>query len=74
MKLSAGQYFVGQDFPSGRYKAQGSSNFFVYDSGGSNIVNTILGGGSVGRGDYVFFAEDGYYVESSAPVTLVPVQ
>lgn len=74
VKLSAGQWIVGTDIPAARYKASGSSNFFVYDSSGSIMVNTILGDSSVGKGDYVFFAEDGYIIESSAAATLTPVE
>ena len=75
--LNAGQYIVGKDIPAGRYQATNvgrGSNFFVYDSSGSNVVNTILGDGSVGRGDYVFFVDEGYIIESRAQVKLIPVE
>lgn len=72
--ISSGQYFVGIDIPEGRYQASGSSNFVVRDSGGALKVNTILGDSSVGRGDYVFFAVDGDYIEASAQTTLTPVE
>jgi peptidoglycan hydrolase CwlO-like protein len=75
--LNSGQYVVGMDFPSGRYKATNvgrGSNFFVYDSDGGVVVNTILGGGMVGSGDYVFFSKDGYVIETNAKVKLIPVK
>jgi len=75
--LPAGQYIVGKDVPAGRYKAthvDRGSNFFVYDSSGSAIVNTILGNSAVGSGDYVFFTEEGHVIESRAQVKLIPVE
>ncbi|EQB35059.1 hypothetical protein M948_18345 [Virgibacillus sp. CM-4] len=74
IELSAGQWVVGTDIPAARYKASGSSNFFVYSSSGAVMVNTILGDSSVGDGDYVFFAEEGDIIESSAAATLTPVE
>jgi hypothetical protein len=75
--LSAGQYIVGKDIPAGRYKATNvgrGSNFFVFDSSGDNVVNAILGDGMVGDGDYVFFCDDGYVIETHAKVKLIPVE
>ncbi|MEC5422420.1 hypothetical protein QGM71_02805 [Virgibacillus sp. C22-A2] len=74
IEINAGQWFVGTDIDPGRYRASGSSNFVVRDSGGSLVVNTILGDGRSGRGDYVFFAVDEYYIETSAKTTLTPVE
>jgi hypothetical protein len=75
--LGAGQYIVGKDIPAGRYKATNvgrGSNFFVFDSSGDNVVNAILGDGMVGDGDYVFFCDDGYVIETHAKVKLIPVE
>lgn len=76
--LNAGEYIVGKDIPSGRYKATatgGGSNFVVYDSkSGSAVVNTILGNSSVGRGDYTFFTGDGDIIKTAEPVKLIPVE
>ncbi len=69
VELMAGQWIVGEDVPAARYQASGSSNFVVYDSYGSLEVNTILS-----DGDYVFFAEDGYIIDSSAAAKLTPVE
>ncbi|MFC4023610.1 hypothetical protein ACFOUV_07215 [Oceanobacillus longus] len=74
INLLAGEWIVGLDLPAARYQASGSSNFVVYSAGGGLVVNTILGDSSVGDGDYVFFAKDGYRIESSAPATLTPVE
>ncbi|MGJ9457990.1 hypothetical protein [Oceanobacillus sp. CF4.6] len=74
INLLAGEWIVGLDLPAARYQASGSSNFVVYSAGGGLVVNTILGDSSVGDGDYVFFAKDGYMIESSAPATLLPVE
>jgi hypothetical protein len=75
--LGSGEYIVGKDVPTGRYKASGSSNLMVYGQGGKkggNIkVNTILGNGDVGSGDYTFWAEDGDLIETHAKLKLTPV-
>ncbi len=76
VELASGQYFVGQDFPAGRYKATNvgqGSNFIVYSSSGTLKVNTILGE-DWGYGDYVFYAEEGDLVETAAKVKLIPVE
>jgi septal ring factor EnvC (AmiA/AmiB activator) len=74
-QLSAGQFIVGKDIPSGRYKAvpvgQGS-NLFVYGLDGMSVVNTILG--DHGVPEYVFFAEEGYIIETRAPAKFIPVE
>lgn len=75
--LNAGQYVVGKDIPSGRYKATATgrgSNFFVYGSDGKAIVNTILGNSSVGRGDYTFFTSNGDIIRTEESVKLIPVE
>jgi len=75
--LSSGQYIVGHDIPAGRYKASAvgrGSNFFVYDDSGTPVVNTILGNSMVGTGDYVFACDDGYVIQTEAPVKLTPVE
>ncbi|PET65168.1 hypothetical protein CN514_12345 [Bacillus sp. AFS001701] len=77
VSLSSGHYTVGKDFKSGRYKATNvgrGSNFVVYDKDGDVVVNTILGNGGIGSGDYVFSCDDGYTVETEAPVKLIPVK
>ena len=74
INLIAGEWIVGEDVPTGRYEASGSSNFVVRDEYGGLKVNTILGGGTVGRGNYVFFAEDGDVIKAAAQVTLTPVE
>lgn len=75
-ELVAGQYNVGTDVPAGRYQVTNigrGTNFFVYQ-GGYAVVNTILGDGMVGSGDYVFFAEDGQIIETHGKVRLTPVK
>ncbi len=77
IQLNAGQYIVGIDVPAGRYQATNvgrGTNFFVYGTDGRSTVNTILGDSAVGSGDYVFFAEDGYVIETRGQVKLIPVQ
>ncbi|MEX3625077.1 coiled-coil domain-containing protein [Viridibacillus arvi] len=75
--LVAGQYEVGKDVPEGRYQATAigrGTNFFVYDSFGSATVNTILGNSAVGRGDYIFFANEGDTIETRGQVKLIPIK
>ncbi|MFY2157389.1 hypothetical protein ACOSZF_17265 [Cytobacillus firmus] len=75
VNLSAGHFIVGNDVPLGRYKAVPvgrGSNFVVYDSSGSLIVNTILG--DIGVPEYVFSAEFEYEIQTEAPVKLIPVE
>ncbi|WP_257129975.1 hypothetical protein [Bacillus cereus] len=75
--LGAGEYVVGKDIPAGRYKATATgrgSNFFVYNSSGRATVNTILGDSSVGRGDYVFFCDNGNVIKTNEAVKLIPVE
>lgn len=68
VSLPAGQFVVGYDIDPNRYTAkEGSSNFVVYSSSGSLKVNTILGGGTIGVDEYVFFAEEGDVIELEAP-------
>jgi septal ring factor EnvC (AmiA/AmiB activator) len=75
-QLPAGQFIVGKDIPSGRYKAVpagGSGNFVVYSSSGGLKVNTILGG-SYGEPEYVFYAEEGDMIELSTSAKFIPVE
>ena len=72
--LPAGQFVVGNDVPAGRYNVSGSSNFFVYSSSGRLKVNTILGNGYVGRGDYVCTLDTGDNIENHARTTFTPIQ
>lgn len=75
--LIAGEYIVGKDIPAGRYKATPvgrGTNFFVYNSSGRAQVNTILGDGGVGRGDYVFFCDAGNVIKTHGEVKLIPVE
>ncbi|MDN7244657.1 hypothetical protein [Planococcus shenhongbingii] len=77
ISLYSGQYIVGRDIAEGRYQATNigdGSNFVVYSSSGDLKVNTILGGGNVGYGDYIFFAVEGDLIETSAQVKLIPVE
>lgn len=70
VEFMAGQWIVGEDVPATRYQASGSSNFDVYDSlFGSLEVNTILS-----DSDYVFLAEDGDIINSSAASKLTSVE
>jgi hypothetical protein len=75
--LGAGEYKVGHDFPAGRYRATNigkGTNFVVYSPDGYAKVNTILGKGSIGSGDYTFWAEDGDRVKTAGQVKLIPVE
>lgn len=76
VQLSAGTFIVGQDVPPGRYKAEPvgrGSNFAVYSDTGDLEVNTILGG-SYGEAEYIFYAFDGYIIESRSTASLTPVE
>lgn len=76
-EFAAGQYLVGQDFPEGRYKAVPvgeGSNFIIYGSAGYADVNTILGDGSFGETEYIFWTSDGDVMETAARVKLIPLE
>jgi prefoldin subunit 5 len=76
--LQAGEYTVGKDIPAGRYKATpvgSGSNFVVYGTDGTPVVNTILGdNGGIGVPSYTFECEDGYIIKTEAPAKLTPVK
>lgn len=75
--LMAGEHIVGTDLPPGRYVATNigrGTNFFVYKSTGRLKVNTVLGNGSIGSGDYKFWAEDGDRIETRGKVKLIPAK
>ncbi|MBO1514301.1 hypothetical protein [Metabacillus bambusae] len=75
-QLSAGNFIVGTDIPTSRYKAVpvgNSGNFVVYSSYGDLKVNTILGG-DYGEKEYVFFAEEGDQIELAAPAKFIPIE
>lgn len=72
--LSAGEFTVGGDLPSGRYNVSGSSNFVVYSSSGTLKVNTILGESRVGKGDYVCTLVSGDKMKLSARTTFTPIE
>lgn len=75
ISLSAGTYYVGDDFPSGRYKAVpigNGSNFFVKDSNGRSQVNTILG--PEREMEYIFSVEDGATIDTRSTVKLIAVE
>jgi hypothetical protein len=75
--LNAGEYIIDKDVPTGRYKVTNigrGTNFQVFDSSGSAIVNTILGNGDIGRGDYVFFATENTLIKTAGAVKLIPVE
>lgn len=77
IQLNAGEYIVGQDVPTGRYRVTNigrGTNFQVFDSSGSAVVNTILGGGDIGRGDYVFFATENTLIKTAGAVKMIPVE
>ena len=72
IRVSAGQYFFGHDIPEGRYTAKPvgrGTNFVVYTASGGLHVNTILS-----EGDYTFFAQEGYYMETKGAIELIPVE
>jgi hypothetical protein len=75
--LSAGQYFVGTDFPIGRYKAVpngGGGNLFVYSAEGDLMVNTMIGSGKHYESEYIFFATEGAYLEATTSIKLIAVE
>ncbi len=73
--LPAGEYTVGTDIQPGRYSVSGSSNFSVQDSSsGQHKVNTILGYGDVGVGNYVCNLEDGDKIETDSYTTFQPLE
>lgn len=73
--LPAGQFVVGNDVPAGRYNVSGSSNFIVHSgTTGRSKVNTILGNGYVGSGDYVCTLDTGDEIDNHARATLTPIQ
>jgi hypothetical protein len=77
IQLNAGEYIVGQDVPTGRYRVTNigrGTNFQVFDSSGSAVVNTILGNGDIGRGDYVFFATENTLIKTAGAVKMIPVE
>jgi hypothetical protein len=78
VKLPAGQFLVGKDIPEGRYKVLAigrGSNFKVYDSDGSNVVNTIIYSGNpdFGVSEYVTVLSEGYIIDASSAFKYVPV-
>lgn len=74
ISLPSGEYTGGTDIPIGRYKVSGSSNFVVQSYTGKLKVNTILGGGIVGKGDYVCNIEVGDKIEASSKVNFTPIK
>ena len=75
ISLQAGQFIVGKDIPAGRYNVSGSSNFIVHDGFTGRIkVNTILGYGYVGDGDYICTLDNGDEINNHAPSTLTPIE
>lgn len=74
IQLPAGEFTVGKDVPAGRYIISGDSNFATFDTTGRTDINTILGGGAVGSGDYHGYLPEGYYIKNYAPATLTPVE
>lgn len=78
VELPAGQFFVGKDIQPGRYKVLPigrGANFFVYDSNGNNMVNTIIySDSSLGVSEYVTMLLDGYVIDARSPFKYVPVE
>ena len=75
ISLQAGQFIVGKDVPAGRYNVSGSSNFIVHDGfTGRSKVNTILGDGYVGSGDYICTLDTGDEIKNHAPAVLTPIE
>lgn len=77
--FSAGQYVVGKDFPSGRYKAVPvgeGSNFFIYDGSSSSAkVNTILGHeAGFSEAEYIFYCSENDIMETHSSVKLIAVE
>lgn len=71
--LPAGNFTIGKHLPAGRYKVTGKSNFFVRDTSGRTVVNTILGG-SWGVAEYVTDLSDGMTIECRGSDTFTPVE
>ena len=78
VQLPAGQLVVGKDIQPGRYKVLPvgrGANFFVYDSNGNTIVNTIIYSNSdLGVSEYVTMLLDGYVIDAHSPFKYVPVE
>lgn len=77
IQLPAGMLSVGKDIQPGRYKVVPvgrGSNFFVYDSSGSNLVNIIISSVTDhGVPEYVTYLNEGYIIEANAPFKYIPV-
>ncbi|MDD9149273.1 hypothetical protein OYT88_11980 [Sporolactobacillus sp. CQH2019] len=72
--LQPGTYIVGKDVPEGRYTVTpvgDGSNFFVHDSSGASVVNTILGSNGVPSYTFNTVADD--QIQTEAVVTLTPM-
>nr|WP_263326945.1 hypothetical protein [Neobacillus sp. Marseille-Q6967] len=78
IQLPAGQFVVGKDIPAGRYKVLPvgrGANFFVYDSNGNNVVNTIIYSNSdFGVSEYITLLSDGYIIDAHSSFKYVPVE
>ncbi|MED3976093.1 hypothetical protein P4639_22105 [Priestia megaterium] len=77
IELTAGDYIIGDEIPAGRYKATNvgrGTNLIVTDPDtGIPSVNTILGDTEgIGRGDYVFNAEEGQKLNTRGAIKLFP--
>jgi hypothetical protein len=76
--MPAGQLVVGKDIPAGRYKVTAigrGDNFFVYNSSGENLVNTIIYSNSdLGVPEYVTLLSDGDVVDAHSPFKYQPVE
>ncbi|SES91770.1 hypothetical protein SAMN05216389_103176 [Oceanobacillus limi] len=75
--LNTGTFVVGSDIPAGRYviTGEGSGNLFIYDEGGSAVVNEILdSSGDFGVPSVTTDIEDGQEIEISGlnSVTFTP--
>ncbi|MCL1999261.1 MAG: hypothetical protein FWG65_10895 [Turicibacter sp.] len=73
IRLGAGFYTSPNDIPPGRYRATGSSNFFVRDRNGRGRVNVILGGRN-GLDYFVFNLSSGDEIEARSAFVLTPVE
>jgi len=77
--LPAGQFIVGKDIPKGRYKVTTNgtrgSNFKVYDSSGSLVINTIISS-LEGHGvkEYIALMGDGYIIDARDTFKYIPVE
>lgn len=76
--LPAGMFVVGKDIPPGRYKVVAvgrGSNFFVFNSDGSNLVNTIISNtANHGVPEYVTYLAEGYIIEANSPFKYIPIE